>query len=191
MKGFLKIKSNDRGMAIITVVLTTALILALFVMAFTNTMIGNVVTETNRRTRTVAECAHGDLALAGQILLEIDSSTGATALPAWVIMNGNLLPEIGGNIALANDNANTVPPPNLIITNPSFPGCVTNVDIDYTFHDLGADGGTAEEGVTMYQKSTGGTLCEPGDFYAITAITTFAGAVSQVESAYCKPPKSG
>ena len=187
MKGFLKRNGGDRGMAIIPVVLTTALVLALFVMAFTNSMIGKIVTETHRRTRTVAECAHGDLALSGQILLQMDDAGTPPALPAWVIVNNVLAAEIrGGNIALANVNDRVNFNPNITMTNPAYPGCVTNVDIDYLFYDK--SGGTAEEGITGSNASTGGALCEPGAFYAITAVATLAGASSQIEAAFCKPP---
>ena len=187
MKGFLKRNGGDRGMAIITVVLTTALILALFVMAFTNSMIGNVVTATHRRTRTVAECAHGDLALSGQILLQLDEAGSPPALPQWVTVNnaGVLAAEISGDVNSAADLVNVAP--NITIQNPAFPGCVTNVDIDYLFYDEGS-GGTAKADLMGYNESTGGALCEPGDFYAITAVATLAGATSQIEAAFCKPP---
>jgi hypothetical protein len=187
MKGFLKRNGGDRGMAIITVVLATALVLALFVMAFTNSMIGNVVTATHMRTRTVAECAHGDLALSGQILLQMDDAGTPPALPIWVTVNNNgvLAGEIAGNaVNLAADRVNVAP--NITIRNPAYPGCMTNVDIDYLFYDKGG-GGTAEK-VIGDNQSTAGALCEPGDFYAITAVATLAGASSQIEAAFCKPP---
>ena len=180
---------DDRGMAIISVVLVVALALALFVMAFTNSMVGKFVTETHRTARTVAECSHGDLALANQILMQMTSPGELPSLPGWVTPNANLVAEIGGDASLAGDNVNT-PPANLTITNnPAYPACVTSVDVDYLFRDKGGDG-TAAAGNDGYHSAGAGTLCEPGDFYSITAVTIMGGVSSTVESVFCKPPIS-
>lgn len=167
---------RDRGVALITVVLTMTLVLALFVMAFTNAMIGDAVTQTYVKGRMSAQCGQAALAVANQILVKSLSKSEA-GLTTWP---GNILIDKGSGLSADTDKKDgtrrvdsaTSTPDVIINPNPQNPNdlCASLVDVDFLFHDE-----PAGEEITLfrnYHAASGGKACSEGDFYSIIAVST-------------------
>lgn len=185
---------GERGVALIAVVLTVALVLGLFVMTFTNGIIGQVVTANHVIARTSAQCGQEAIAITNQILIKTVTKGILPAVPAGVIINlitddpdvaaenagmNNFIEEVrAGNKKLAEDTPIAIPLPapgnpapaankaNITVNRPP---CTTLVDVDYLFNDKGD--GYSQETFDKYTSPTGGTACGEGTFYSITAVT--------------------
>jgi Tfp pilus assembly protein PilX len=59
---------GDRGAALITVVMVSFLVMALFMMALTHSMIGSSVTQVHLQRKNAAECARGYLDIASKMI---------------------------------------------------------------------------------------------------------------------------
>ncbi len=191
-------QQGDRGVAIIAVILTITLVTALFVMSFTNGLIGKLVTQTHSRGRAAAQCAQGSFEIANAMLVQIASTgivTMATGLPAGVTIvindpdglvnesrrTGNKTMMVSGKFLSADD-----PKVNPDITVTAGP-CITKVDIDYVLHDGDAPG-EERTFAAAYHAPIGGTACAEGDFYSMTAVTTNGASSVTSRSAYFKCP---
>ncbi len=194
MKKSLFFNAEEKGVALIGVVLTSALVLGLFFMAFTNAIIGNVVSQNQEKIVQSKDCGRQALAIANQVLVQVYRNGNVDGFPNGVritrvndtvetnvnarvaVQNpllDNIVEEIQSNPWLAIDSPiqGVAPPavyaPNITIT---LGGCVADVDIDFLFHDAQAEG-EDEQHLNASHSTVGGTACGEGDFYAITAVT--------------------
>jgi hypothetical protein len=196
MKKILFSKHGETGVALIAVILTITLVTALFVMSFTNGLIGKLVTQAHSRGRVAAQCAQGSFEIANAILVQV-ASTGIieqpTGLPEGVTVkinnpNGQLVSESRGSKALVKgqplSNDDPKVSPNITVVDGP---CTTAVDVDYVLY---SDDNPGEEKTfaTAYHEPIGGTACAEGGFYYMTAITTNGKAVMTSRSGYFKCP---
>lgn len=212
MRGERRFSSRgNRGAALLIVVMTVVLTMALFVMAITNSMIGHVVTRNHLQGRTSAQCSQGYLSVAHNVLVQTSQlgSAAINTLPTGItidrtmdhpdIANGlggeeptlnDFIEEVGRNNALAVDdlvvgtNGNGIPD---ITIAPGFVnGCgAADIDIDFLFHDVAP--GEEAGSLVAYHNATGGVACGEGDFYSVTVVMRQNDAGSSpVRSAYFK-----
>jgi hypothetical protein len=99
---------EEKGVALITVVLVTALVVGLIVMALTNGMIGRVLTQTYRTERTFLQCSQGDLELANRLLV--------------MGIEGTLVPGQFGDVQVASQNMNDIVNTVIVVDNSTVNG---------------------------------------------------------------------
>lgn len=186
---------RERGVALIAVVLVSALVLGLFAMTYTNVVIGNALVSTNKNTRIGVECGHGDVEFAMENVAKVTDDR--TVTEGGIILDPGTVNEIDENAAngpLANaldEEGNLIDDVDGVanITIPAgLPGCErlnTFVDLDFIYsRDL--EQGSMGIG-EAYHESVGGTYCTKGHkVYAVTTLTTMAQGQSKVQSAYAK-----
>ena len=161
MENRLFISKGDAGVALIAVLLTITLITALFVMAFTNSIIGKSVTQAHINRRADAQCAQGAIEITYEIFNQRDAVQPQYAFGAT---NASFTGAVNDDSVVFPVNGD----PDVIIPAGAVAGCLqTHVDIDYLFHDK--DPGTAEDYMAGYDPLTGGTFCGAGYFYSVTA----------------------
>jgi len=190
MRRFIFLRKNDQtseaGAALIAVMLTITLVTALFVMAFTNAMIGRLVANTHTAAKISSQCTQGAFTVANNILVSLANDGAINAIGGVTYPDlPRLLGEVTGgtNVAsglLANEDNPTNNPNIAIIAG----NCTTLVDIDYI-------GPTNPDGESIasssgYHKPVGGTACGDGYLYYITAVTTFGNATFQSQSVFFK-----
>ncbi len=195
---------REEGVALIAVVLLISLVVGSIVIALTNSTVGRVLTSTQLRAKTTLECGQGDLDLANQLLVMGTRDVGSLGIqvgdkppgaqPAGVQVDmgraggdpdqNDFAEElVGGEEGTALGSDNVANNPDIVIT--TNPNCITNIDIDFLFHHRLNQAEVDE--ASKYHTATGGTVCEEGDFYSITALTQgAAGSGSRVRSAFYK-----
>lgn len=187
-------KNKDRGAALITVMMVSALVLGLFAMTFTNSMVGEAVVSANQNRRIGMECAYGDVDLAVEVVAQLLDNE---PLPPGTIVHVDTPNELAADSAINNPWANAVDEngnviddvavqPDLLIS-ADLPGCPrtndTAVDIDY-IHNRKLDEGVLSTGEASHEL-VGGMACPQGwNVYALTVLTTTAQGISRIESAY-------
>jgi len=196
MRRFLFFSKGDGGVALIAVVFTVALVLALFVMAFKNALVGKLVTDRQLDRRLAMQCGQAALVIANGILVQAEDSGTLPENPPGVTINRkngnegglpgqdatviNLIEEFRGSHDLAADSPLTANDIKIEAGN-----CTTYVDIDFLSHDSspGEDGAIFME----YHGAAGGTACGDGNFYSVVAVTQMAGrSETTVNSAFHK-----
>ncbi len=99
---------QEKGVALITVVLVTALVVGLVAMALTNGMIGKVLTQTYRTERTFLQCSQGDLELANRLLV--------------MGIERTLAPGQFGNVQAASQDTNAIANTVIVVDNATVNG---------------------------------------------------------------------
>jgi hypothetical protein len=84
---------GDRGAALITVVMVSFLVMALFMMALTHSMIGSSVTQVHLQRKNAAQCARGYLDIASKMITLASGTKTIAEVNADQVISGNL----GGN----------------------------------------------------------------------------------------------
>ena len=181
-------KSEEKGIVLIAVILVSTLVMALFVMSFSNAIIGRFVVQAHSDKTQAKQCAEGAFAITHKVIGELQATNlpvtkeFSMPLPAGVTIRDpvSLYNKIR-NIAPGGPNNN----PDITIVCGPGAGSTTNVDIEFLF-----DRSRASEGehafALEYHRSTGGTV-SGGIFYYITAVTTFRGVSTTVTSAHYSP----
>lgn len=186
---------KERGVALLGVLLISALVLGLFAMTLTNVIVGNALVTTNQSSRVNVECAYGDLELAvfaASKVVAIDP-----ALPNGFAVQPDTVAELAHGDPPTNPLANAVDgngvpiddvtvQPDYIITDVLPGGCAgrnTAVDIDYIYHRRQDEG--AMLGGEAYHEGVVGMACQQGwEVYALNMLTTTPGRRSKVQSVY-------
>ena len=151
---FLKQENRERGLAMIAIVLLVNLVVALVLLALTNSRVGQLVGLAHLRKKTISACAYGDLDLATQWLATLLNNSGALPVaPAGVVIAvppGANVPDVAplyNELAYDKDVATlaaiAADGADMTITNANS-NCVTTVDIDYLF-TTGSGFGTPED----------------------------------------------
>lgn len=191
MNKFSGLKEN-RGAALITVVLMIVLVTALLMMALNISGIEMTLSATNRRTIQTFQAAGGGVEIAPTVIKDIlDGNALPTGYPATIVLDNtatggdtgvvDLIEELAtGGGTLSNDTAASNP--DLTITVLS--GQTLRVDIDYE-GPATLPGSELDEFAIGYHRKTGGTGCTSGTLYNINVVASGAlSTQSNVGSAY-------
>lgn len=183
---------EDKGAALITVVLMIVLVTALLMMALTISGIEMNLSATNRRTTQTFQAAGGGVEVAPTIIKEIlEDNALPTGYPATVSLDNtatggdtgivDLIEELAtGGGTLSNDTAASNP--DMTIT--ALSGQTIRADIDYE-GPATLPGSELDEFGIGYHKKTGGTGCTSGTVYNINVEASGAlSTQSNVGSAY-------
>lgn len=191
MNKFSVLKEN-RGAALITVVLMIVLVTALLMMALNISGIEMTLSATNRRTTQTFQAAGAGVEIAPTVIKEIlEDNALPTGYPATIVLDNtatggdtgvvDLIEEMAtGGGTLSDDTAASNP--DLTIT--ALSGQTLQIDIDYEGHVTLPGSNEPEFGIG-YQRTVGGTGCPSGTIYNINVVASGAlSTQSNVGSAY-------
>lgn len=191
MNKFSCLKEN-RGAALITVVLMIVLVTALLMMALNISGIEMTLSATNRRTTQTFQAAGAGVEIAPTVIKEIlENNALPTGYPATIVLDNtatggdpgvvDLIEELATGGGTLSDDA-AASNPDLTIT--TLNGQTLRVDIDYE-GPATLPGSELDEFSIGYHKKTGGTGCTTGTIYNINVVASGPlSTQSNVGSAY-------
>lgn len=191
--------ANERGAALITMMLISFLIVGLVLMSLTNSMVGKSLTSTHLIRTVNTQCAEGNLDMGEAIFLSVVANN-MTGLEKTVNQRkdggdplvNDFLEEIdlvagtgeAAGVTLSTSTAN------IVINDPSN-NCTTSVDVDfiYSMTSRAVAGASAPGAVSGHHRSIAGRACADGDLYDINTTTTGTSTGQSVmRSVYYKCP---
>ncbi|MCG3110797.1 MAG: pilus assembly PilX N-terminal domain-containing protein [Candidatus Manganitrophus sp. SB1] len=183
---------ENRGAALITVVLMIVLVTALLMMALNISGIEMTLSATNRRTTQTFQAAGAGVEIAPTVIKEIlEDNALPTGYPATIVLDNtatggdagvvDLIEELATGGGTLSDDA-AASNPDLTIT--ALDGQTLRVDIDYE-GPATLPGSELDEFSIGYHKKTGGTGCTTGTIYNINVVASGPlSTQSNVGSAY-------
>jgi len=204
--------TNEKGVALITMMLMSLLVVGLVLMAITNGMVGKTLTSSHLRDRRNVQCAEGNLNMGEAVFLSVfrDGAQSLATAPGAATLAGeaglfvdasmqagdttfsDLDEEMRGLVDTTEGlpNANR---PDMTIRDPNNPNCATAVDVDFVYSKQGGGsvaGAAVAESANEYHVLIGGAACDNGTLYNINTNTTsnITAAQSTIRSVYNKCP---
>jgi len=194
--------ANQKGVALITMMLVSFLVVGLVFMSLTNSMVGKTLTSTHLGSRINMQCAEGNLDIGEAIFLSVFSAAvteSGTSVPSGevtgsgTVVDENLLNKlilaVPEGTAVTGGTATTS---DITINDPNNGNCATgvNVNLVYDMTSSALPGTSAPGADSEYHRSGGGRACNNGSLYDINSITNSALGQSNIRSVYYKCPSS-
>jgi len=203
---------GERGVALVTMMLLSVLVVGLVLMALTNGMVGKSLTSAHLTRIGNVQCAEGNHAMGEALLLYVEQfadTNGKVVDPGGTVSVGTttekvvtintMTTAIGGASDTTNDLFQEIrsevedqesTTSDILIINPNNPDCKTAVDIDYlSSGSVSKGGGDKEYGMAVgYADGSTGKACDNGTLYNILTTTTnvSVGGESTIRSVYYK-----
>ena len=177
--------ANQQGVALITMMLMSFLVVGLVLMSLTNSMVGKALTSTHLGSRINMQCAEGNLDMGEAIFLSVFSGevTGSGTTVDQNFLN---------RLTLADaDTEGMATTSDITIADPNNGTCTTGVNVKLISRMTSSlsPGTNAEKSANEYHPSGGsGRACEQGDLYNINSITNSALGQANIRSVYYKCP---
>ena len=189
MRLYKNLHAKERGVALITVVLMSFLVIGLITLALTTGMMGNVLTSAYNTERASMQCAQGDIERANQLLQMASSGNLDSSQSLDIVLNPDFIAEIASSsLLLAAADAFDNGPDITIGASANRPNCITAIDIDYLYTRDARPGEPANQG--LWGSAVAGTRCFDGNVFSVIAVTAnqAAGMQSTVQSAFYQCP---
>lgn len=179
MKIFYNHRMNEKGVALITMILLSVLVVGLVLMALNNGMVGMNLSNAHLTGKRNVECGEGSQEIGTEMItyLEENSTNPHPKIkidPELKPGNATLQQELRGELD-ASEESNVIAT-DISIEDPDKPDCQTDVDIDYLHNrknQRNLPGGDAEDAMVLaYHKPVFGRGCDDGTYYNIATETT-------------------